>query len=531
MLNKMNRVLPRLAAASVVMAGALSAQAASSHAEIDQGIRPFNTRYESTLNGNIVLIGNSLLACQPGTVGFEHGTTCEAAQTPSGVERGVDNNNFDMRYLDVDGDSSTFNSSSAQLNLPPGSNVTFAGLYWGAFSNSSGEPVAAQRVVAKLRTPGSAGYSQLIATQLDDVYVSGQGNAYQGFIDVTQQVKAAGSGLYSVADVTAVQGANRYAGWVMVIAYSNPSDDLRNLVIYDGFKYDPQYKPIVIPLSGFLTPATGPVSVTLGIYGSDGDRGNIGDQMLLNNTLISNAANPPDNAFNSSISNNGANVTDRVPAYINNMSIDVDLLDASNIVPNSATSATLTISATQDKFLPGLVTFSTLVFQPAIQIETRVLDVNGGVVNSGDTLEYTIIMTNTGSIASTDTRLAANLPAGTTFVPGTLNIVSNAGGATGLQTDAAGDDLGEAGNGVLNVRIGAGASSAVGGSMAYNASATVTYRVVVTGSIANQLVLTNRSDVIFRSAGNATAVLTSSNTLNVVATPKVRVMAPIVSKP
>jgi hypothetical protein len=123
------------------------------------------------------------------------------------------------------------------------------------------------------------------------------------------------------------------------------------------------------------------------------------------------------------------------------------------------------------------------------------------------------------------------LPAGTTFVPGTLNIANNAGGATGLQTDAPGDDLGEAGGGLLNVRLGAGAGIAVGGSFAYNASATIAYRVMVTGSIANQLVLANRSDVVFRSASNATAVLTSTNTLSVVATPKVRLMAPIVSKP
>ena len=36
-----------------------------------------------------------------------------------------------MTYVDVDSDSATFNSSTANQTLPSGSTILWAGLYWG----------------------------------------------------------------------------------------------------------------------------------------------------------------------------------------------------------------------------------------------------------------------------------------------------------------------------------------------------------------------------------------------------------------
>ena len=41
------------------------------------------------------------------------------------------NDKFNMVYLNNDADPSTFNATSAQLDIPPGSDVRWAGLYWG----------------------------------------------------------------------------------------------------------------------------------------------------------------------------------------------------------------------------------------------------------------------------------------------------------------------------------------------------------------------------------------------------------------
>ncbi len=139
-------------------------------------------------------------------------------------------------------------------------------------------------------------------------------------------------------------------------------------------------------------------------------------------------------------------------------------------------------------------------------------------------------MTNTGSVPATDAILNVTLPAYATHVPNSISIINNAGGAVGDQTDASGDDLGEASGGALTVRLGTGASASAGGDIAYNASVTVKYRVQVNSVIPNLIILTNKADVNFRSASNAAVVLNSSSTLNLIASPKHRLLLPIANK-
>ena len=87
---------------------------------------PFAARKTFNDNGAIALIGNNLLTCPASAAG------CTAAKAASSGGAEVNNNNYVMENVDVDGDSSTFNSSNSQLLLPDGSTVLWAGLYWGA---------------------------------------------------------------------------------------------------------------------------------------------------------------------------------------------------------------------------------------------------------------------------------------------------------------------------------------------------------------------------------------------------------------
>ena len=90
--------------------------------------RAFTVRYAINTNGDIAQAANTLMTCQPGTIETVTLAGCAAAQAGA---KG-DDNYFDMVYADVDGDPATFNSSSANLAVPAGSTVLFAGLYWGA---------------------------------------------------------------------------------------------------------------------------------------------------------------------------------------------------------------------------------------------------------------------------------------------------------------------------------------------------------------------------------------------------------------
>ena len=106
-----------------VLAGAVQASAAVSPNPI---VRPFTVRYAINTNGDIAMAANTLLTCPTGALETQTHVGCADVQT-GGFG---DDNYFDMRYVDVDGDASTFDSSSANLTFrraPPCSSPASTG--------------------------------------------------------------------------------------------------------------------------------------------------------------------------------------------------------------------------------------------------------------------------------------------------------------------------------------------------------------------------------------------------------------------
>ncbi|MGE4426961.1 MAG: hypothetical protein AB7G37_10965, partial [Solirubrobacteraceae bacterium] len=116
----------------------------------------------------------------------------------------------------------------------------------------------------------------------------------------------------------------------------------------------------------------------------------------------------------------------------------------------------------------------------------------GAPVQPGDELEYTVTYQNhvTGTPAG-DLVISDPIPAGTTYVPGSLEQVTGAP-STGTRTDAVGDDTAEYVSGTDRVvfRAGAGADPDDGGTLGAGDEAQVRFRVrvaaeVPTGSVSN----------------------------------------------
>ena len=464
------------------------------HAASAQITRAFTQRFPTTnTTGSIVLIGNTVSTCNTGVAG------CTAGQSGTGLL--IDDNDFTNVDVDVDADATTFNSSSAVLTLAAGDSVMFAGLYWGSQSAS------ASRNTALLRTPGAGGYTTLTATQLDN-----SGSTYQAFRDVTTLVRAAGSGTYTVANIQRTLGTNRYGGWSLVVVLYNPASLPRSLVVYDGFAQISSGAPVTISVTGLNTPPTGSVNTQLGVVAYEGDLGINGDSLRLNSTNVNNALNSAINSFNSSITSLGVRYTSKTPDYVNQLGFDVDLLDASNILPNGATSATILLSSSGDSYNTGVVAFATQLYSPNLSgpgsLEKTVVDVNGGSVLQGDTLEYTINMTNTGLDTAVSVVLIDTIPATASYAAGSLTFVSSVTGGppAGAKTDAAGDDAANfdaAGNRVL-FRIGIGATAAAGGKLGPTQSSVVRFRIVVSGTAPPGTIISNQGRVSYagQSIGN-----------------------------
>jgi gliding motility-associated-like protein len=219
----------------------------------------------------------------------------------------------------------------------------------------------------------------------------------------------------------------------------------------------------------------GPVTFEVGNVTYDGDRSSTGDQLTFNGgsgfVNISDAVNPLNDIFNSTLSYNGVQKTAPFinPAYVNSLGLDADIFipnnAAKNYIGNSATSATLRLTTGGETYLTQVVTMAIDVYEPDLRAAVRAVDLNGGLVQPGDTLEYTIVGKNIGSDPSVNTFIVDTIERNAIYVPGSLRISS--GPNLGNKTDASADDQGEyiAASRTIKVRIGTGANGSTGGTV------------------------------------------------------------------
>ncbi len=471
-------------------------------------------RYNETIAGDVVMVGNNLVHCGNNTAAC---VTARNAVTPGA---GHNQSTGTLGLIDIDGDASTANSSSATLTLPAGATVRYARLYW---AGMTGEGTARRRQ-AKFRTPAMTAYIDVNTAQ---VTANARINfGYMSHIDVTALVQAGGSGTYTVGNIAADTLDGDWAGWVLVVAYAHPSEPVRNLTVFDGWSQGTGATED-ITVTGFLTPISGAVNSRLGFALFDGDRGTLDGTVSLafgptTATLspVSDANNPVNDVFNSTISNLGTYVTARNPAYQNTLGVDIDRMVPNTPLPNGTTTAVMRINSQSNDFnWRGVFTLANEVHVPNLTASIAKVssDVNGDTLLPGEEVLYTITSTNTGNDNSILNVLTDPIPANMTYVPGSL--VVNSGANAGAKTDAAGDDQAEFLTGPNRVvfRLGTGANAATGGTVTPGAGFSVSFRARVNAGTANGATLTNTASLAYRGATlptDYTATATASNTIN-----------------
>jgi uncharacterized repeat protein (TIGR01451 family) len=489
--------------------------------------RNFTARFTTNDTGNITIVGNTLMSCDP-TDTRNAPTTCAQARAGTAPTAADSNNNeWRMVRVDQDGDSATtLDSTSATLTLPPGATVLFAGLYYGAetTAGTGGQPapVPAGRNTVKLKVPGASTYETLTANTFDLIDTI-PAQPYQGFVDVTGRVAAAGNGDYWVGDVQAATGIDRDAGWALVVAYRDTAQPARNLTVFDGFtSVTSGTGAVAINLSGFRTPPAGPVRTTLGVVAFEGDRGSTGDSLTLNSTLLKDASNPGPppstvaaNFFNSTIGTNGVPFTAKQPNYLNQLGFDADLVNADGILPNGATDAKVTLKTSSEQYFPGVVTFATELFAPSVQATKTVTDLDGGSAERGDTLRYAVNFINTGQDGADNFVATDLMPLGTTYVPGSLQVLT--GPNLGAKTDTVGDDQAEFSENLNSVvfRLGQNATGANGGRLTAvggpASSSSFGFDVRIDADLAARFPIVNQAGASFLAQSLGTPLTSLSN--------------------
>jgi hypothetical protein len=144
--------------------------------------------------------------------------------------------------------------------------------------------------------------------------------------DVTAIVQAGGAGTYTVGNVAATPGTNKFAGWALVVAYRSAASPTRILLVRDTSAADLWNIPRVVPLTASIAGLPSVVDgrhATIGVVAFEGDRSLTNESLTANGAVLQNAENPANNVFNSSI----ALGIGRDPNMSNTFGVDVDRFD------------------------------------------------------------------------------------------------------------------------------------------------------------------------------------------------------------
>ncbi|WP_445737952.1 T9SS type B sorting domain-containing protein [Mariniflexile sp.] len=416
---------------------------------------PFTPRLAGgnmVVKGDVVLIGNNII-------------TAEGLPLPYNGNQ--NNNNYAGVYVNVasGGDPTIFSSSSADLAISSScKKILYAGLYWASvYPNEVGTNKNAQfegttrfedwnQMKFKLPT---GGWIDIVADSNpdpvgdeDDIIFDGLKyygpTVAQSFKDspiicyknVTNLLAglADANGTYTAANIRATRGwrvGGCSAGWTLVVLYENPLSTSKYISIFDGYAGVQNNATLNIPVSGFQTlPAPLPVIAKIGVGALEGDIGISGDSFRFKAstnptfTTISDALSPANNFFNSRITNNGAYITNRNPASLNTLGLDIKNVLIPNplnsVLPNSATAGDLRLTTSGDGYGAFVSTFAVEIIAPDIVL-TKIVedelgnDIGGQVVDLGDQLYYTIGFKNTGNDDATDFTIRDVLPTNIVF--------------------------------------------------------------------------------------------------------------------
>ncbi len=389
-----------------------------------QNLTPFNIRYATELKGDMLVIGNNILG-----------------KDNNPLNDNTTNESVSMQYIDIDGDSSTFNSSSADLAVPNTVDcfrIAYAGLYWGALIKTGDSTTDINKI--KFKTPGSSTYTDITGTTIynnpSNPIDPDANKPYACYADITTIVSALTNpqGTYTVANVKSSIGYNGAtglaAGWTLYVIYEDPKTTTKYMVSYDGFSALYDGRTLDIDVGGFQTPPSGPINLKFGFATLNGDKSpNNSNKTKVeisngtaNGTALTTNLRPSNYFFNSSITNLDSYITSRNPNGTNSLGYDTGIEQLLNVnkstVGNNATNVRFTLQVARGQANPLFSFFNAFqvnVIAPDISLTKLVKDISGNDIGNtdvalGTNLYYEIGFQNSGNDNVTNFTLKDVLP-------------------------------------------------------------------------------------------------------------------------
>ncbi|AXB55881.1 T9SS type B sorting domain-containing protein [Flavobacterium fluviale] len=405
----------------------------------------FTPRYDTSLKGDMLLIGNNIL---------NRDRNRNNERPNNAYNDGSDNNSFQMGYINVDPGGGRFSSSSATLAIPTASKecykIAYAGLYWtGIYSIADVTNKVVDRTKlgsVEFKLANTNTYQKIEGEKIYDYYentpntANGSQVIYAYYSNVTKLIQGLTNpeGTYTLANVIATAGqidGGFAAGWSLFVVYEDPKLSAKYITSFDGFRFIKANSPDVnYEISGFKTIPNGEVKVKLAFAAIEGDNNTTGDRYSLNGTDLFTDQRPVNNFFNSTINNvDGAfnNVADRTPNSANTLGYDSGIIKLGNtvnnvIIKNNDTKATLKLKTNGDGYGLFFNAFNVEIIEPKIVL-TKIVkndqgaNIGGQNVTLGQHLNYIIGFRNTGNDDATEFTIRDQLPINVIFnYPGDL---------------------------------------------------------------------------------------------------------------
>ena len=409
---------------------------------------PLSKRTQFTLKGDFKFVSNTIL----GKVSHDDGS--QQFDPNKSYNEGGLNNQFQMGFIDIDNDPTTFNSSSADLIIDSKcAKIKYVGLYWTASYADTDRKENIQEI--KIKYPGQNKYKNIKGGLIIHDYKDDPKSIfkqYSCYKDITSDVLnlPENRGTYTVANIPATTtksnpdpevGNGLAAGWTMIVIYEDISLPQKRFYVYDGYvNIDAQAEPVKFSFDNFQTIPKGAVHGKIGVISYEGDKGIRGDRFQVFSDVadkfknLSDISNPVNNFFNANITENGKNITSRIPASYNTLGYDADLFEIKNpfnsIIGNNQNSSTFRLLTDNDGYSVLAVAFSIEIYEPAIQIvklseyEDNRLVFPNDVLKPEQKISYNLTVKNEGNDHAKNTIITDQLPEHVLLLEETIELPS-----------------------------------------------------------------------------------------------------------
>ncbi|MDM8360295.1 isopeptide-forming domain-containing fimbrial protein [Bacillus thuringiensis] len=438
--------------------------------------------------------------------------------------------------VNVDNDDSTFNSSTGAFpNIPAGSKVKKAYLFWTAAMGTVTSTNVNQRVSDNdVRQPvkmkmGNKEYAEVSADSIRKAdylpYISnysGSGAGYVAYADVTNVIAQQGiSQTLTVANVPQIKdvagGGYYWGNWNLILVYENYKETVKDMKIWEGLVSQKSTAWTDISVNKINTPKEGAFKAKFSYFSSQGDPAekdgyayDYGEYDFGAGYIKIKNINGKDNDANDSsmteVQVDGTNefVTKKYPGYnpdwTNSFSTDIHTyhLEGPTQVKNDLKEAKMRFRAnggTGDIYVLNNATFVTEHNAPNLQVDKKALDSAGKEVKeikAGEEFTYQIEVKNdtkNNQAPVSNVKGFDKLDDRLEYVPGSIQYVS--GSNKGNKTDNASDDEAEFVNNQIDFRIGEGADAKDGGVLKPGESTIITFKVKVKASVQSDTTIKN----------------------------------------